>query len=266
MTACCATRSAPTPFAGRWCAPIVGTLVEVGVGKRRPGEIMAVLRSGDRRGAGSSRRRAVCASGTSLTERRCGYDSALERRVRPRRPPGPPDLRLTHPPGCVAAGPESATVGTRRLEIGRRRLLELRHQQLVLVSPSSLVIVFSIRAPVSRSLQYVVVPLRLPPRGRAIPPIASKSAAVIEKQATSRSAMLFVVVCAKWHPSGVGVGLLRDCRGDIAAVGAQVDRRLLAREVGCVSRLLARDRRRRRRVHPLRVARGDGRCPSRPAR
>ncbi len=49
---------------------IVGTLVEVGLGKRRPGDMMAILRAratATRRG--SSPRRAVCAYGTSAISR-----------------------------------------------------------------------------------------------------------------------------------------------------------------------------------------------------
>ena len=49
-TVCCATRSAPRS-AGRWCA-IVGTLVEVGVGKRRPGEMLGIIAARDRGAAG----------------------------------------------------------------------------------------------------------------------------------------------------------------------------------------------------------------------
>jgi len=39
-------------FCWQMVRSIVGTLVEVGMGRRRPGEIMAVLRSGDRNNAG----------------------------------------------------------------------------------------------------------------------------------------------------------------------------------------------------------------------
>ena len=43
-TACCATRSAPTAFCWQMVRSIVGTLVEVGTGKQRPGELMGILR------------------------------------------------------------------------------------------------------------------------------------------------------------------------------------------------------------------------------
>jgi tRNA pseudouridine38-40 synthase len=39
-------------FCWQMVRAVVGTLVEVGIGKRRPGEIMGVLRSGDRQSAG----------------------------------------------------------------------------------------------------------------------------------------------------------------------------------------------------------------------
>jgi len=39
-------------FCWQMVRAVVGTLVEVGIGKRRPGEIMGVLRTGERRGAG----------------------------------------------------------------------------------------------------------------------------------------------------------------------------------------------------------------------
>jgi tRNA pseudouridine38-40 synthase len=39
-------------FCWQMVRAVVGTLVEVGIGKRRPGEIMGVLRSGERQGAG----------------------------------------------------------------------------------------------------------------------------------------------------------------------------------------------------------------------
>ena len=51
-TVCCATRSAPRRSAGRWCVPIVGTLVEVGTGRRRPGEMLGIIRAHDRAAAG----------------------------------------------------------------------------------------------------------------------------------------------------------------------------------------------------------------------
>ena len=49
---CCASRSGPTRSATRWSASIVGTLVEVGLGRRSAGSILGTIRARDRSSAG----------------------------------------------------------------------------------------------------------------------------------------------------------------------------------------------------------------------
>jgi hypothetical protein len=52
-----------TAFCWQMVRSIVGTLVEIGRGRHTPGDIMGMLRSGDRRGPASSPRPRACASG-----------------------------------------------------------------------------------------------------------------------------------------------------------------------------------------------------------